>query len=115
MRHIMRHYVYVPHVYVPLIAAGFIAAAAPALAQARLTDDQRREAYGSIIRQRTPEPHRPPGFNIILGSELPSSVYLNRFPPTVTDPAIRRYGYVAVNNMVVLIDLETRRMVEVLR
>jgi len=102
-------------VYVPFIAAGFVAVAAPALAQAKLTDDQRREAYGAIIRQRTPEPHRPPGFNIVLGSELPSAVYLNRFPPTITDPAIRRYGYVAVNNMVVLVDLETRTIVEVLR
>ncbi len=106
----MRH-----RLYGALIAAGLVAAASPAFAQAELSNEQRSEAYRSIIRERTPEPHRPPGFNIIIGSQLPSSVLPYDFPDDVKDPAIRRYRYIAVNNMVVLIDKSTGRIVEVLR
>jgi len=106
----MRH-----RLYGALIAAGLVAAASPAVAQRELLNEQRSEAYRSIRRERTPEPHRPPGFNIIIGSQLPSSVLPYDFPDDVKDPAIRRYRYIAVNNMVVLIDKSTGRIVEVLR
>jgi hypothetical protein len=98
-----------------LCAAGVLASVSASMAQAELTDEQRTNAYKSIVREKTPEPHRPPGFNISVGDRLPSSVLPNEFPNSVEDKAIQRYQYIAVNNQVVLIDPKTRKIVEVLR
>jgi hypothetical protein len=98
-----------------LCGVALVASVSASYAQVQLTEEQRTAAYKSVIREKTPEPHRPSGFNIILGQPLPSSVPTNEFPASVDDKAIRQYQYVAVDNQVVLIDPKTRKMVEVLK
>jgi uncharacterized protein DUF1236 len=95
---------------------GSIAFAPSALAQTDLSSEQRQDAYDSVIRQRTPEPQRPPGFNNITpGSRVPDSAPSYQFPNEVKDEAIRRYEYMVIDNRLVLVDPKTRRIVDVVK
>jgi hypothetical protein len=98
-----------------LLAGSVAAGALPAFAQADLSPEQRKSAYESVIKQKTPEPHRPPAFNVSRGDQLPSSVQSYDFPVEMTDPSVRQYQYIVINNQVLLIDPATRRIVEVVR
>jgi hypothetical protein len=103
-------------VVIGIALLGSIALAPSALAQTDLSSEQRQDAYDSVIRQRTPEPYRPPAFNNISpGSRVPDSVQSYQFPNEVKDEGIRRYQYIVINNRLVLIDPKTRRIVDVVK
>jgi len=98
-----------------LLAGSVAAGALPALAQADLSPEQLKSAFESIVNQKMPAPHPPAAFDVNRGDELPSSIQPNDFPVEMTDPSVRQYQYVIVNDQIVLVDPATRKIVAIVR
>lgn len=80
-----------------------------------ITQDQRTMIYSAVTKEK-----RPPlkvEATVAVGSELPASIELYSFPDSLltTIPATKEYKYAMWNNLVVLVDPTSMKVVELIR
>lgn len=107
-----------------LIAAAAVAVlAGPALAQTSTTTtrttetttvlqpEQRTRVREYVTSNRGASVNLPAGVTVSVGSTLPQTVELRSFPSEV---GVREYRYVVVGDRTVLVDPQSRRIVQVI-
>lgn len=100
----------------PLLAAALVAGlATPVLAQPSpqydLIDPQRRTIVRQyVVRERVAPVTLPAGVAVTVGGTLPETVELRAFP---TEIGVQ-YRYVVVGEQTVLVDPQTRRVIQVI-
>lgn len=98
------------------LALGTAASAAPAVAQTATTTEvtispqQRTQIREYVTTQRTQSVAVPSGFELRVGATLPQNVEVHTFPANVGV----RHRYVVMNNRTVLIDGDSRRIVQII-
>ena len=105
--------------------AGLIAlflTAATAVAQSStphtlaLSIDQQNK-LSEIITNRTPKPLGPTDFTIAIGTTVPANVSLQALPPNAEAlaPQLQGMSYFAVEELVVIVDTNSRKIVTVMQ
>jgi hypothetical protein len=83
-----------------------------------LTPQQRTTIYRTVRPPRsvTTTAVAPAQTEVRVGSTVPSSVELHTLPESVyvTAPALKRYKYFYVNDELVLVDLDTSKVVDII-
>jgi hypothetical protein len=97
-----------------LVAAALIGGLAFAQAQAviELTPEQRTTVYTTITKQKVRA--APAGVTFSVGAVVPAEVELYAMPAAVEVPTIRRYRYTVWNDQVVLVDPQSRKVVQII-
>jgi hypothetical protein len=78
-----------------------------------ISPDDERTVYSTITRDRVVAPRVE--FDVSVGAAVPREVELYEVPAEIEVAPVRRYRYVVMDNRVVLVDPETRRIVRVIR
>jgi hypothetical protein len=95
-----------------LLAGASYAAAQTAVIE--LSPEQRTTVYRTITKERV-RTAPPAEFRASVGVEVPTAVELYEVPAAVEIAPVRRYRYTVVNDQVVLVDPQTRRVVQIIR
>jgi hypothetical protein len=98
-----------------LVAAALLASVSLAEAQVAidLSPEQRTTVYSTITRERVRTPP-PAGLSFSVGAAVPAEVELYAVPESLEVQAIRPYRYTVWNNRVVLVDPESRKVVQII-
>ena len=96
-----------------LVAAALLASVSLAEAQVAidLSPEQRTTVYSTITRERVRTPP-PAGLSFSVGAAVPAEVELYAVPESLEVQAIRPYRYTVWNNRVVLVDPQSRKVVQ---
>ncbi|MBV9556753.1 MAG: DUF1236 domain-containing protein [Pseudolabrys sp.] len=81
----------------------------------QLTPEQKQTIYTSISSKPAKET-APPTFRAAVGEVVPASIELQPLPATIVDllPQTKNFQYAMVTNQVLLVDGNSRRIVEVI-
>ncbi len=81
----------------------------------QLTPEQKQTIYTSISSKPAKET-APPTFRAAVGEMVPVSIDLQPLPPTIVDlmPQTKDFQYAMVTNQVLLVDGNTRRIVDII-
>ena len=81
-----------------------------------LSIDQQRK-LSEIITNRTPKPLGPTDFPVAIGTTVPANVSLQPLPPDAEGlaPQLRGTSYLAVEELVVIVDTDSRKIVSVMQ
>ena len=98
-----------------LVAAALLASVSFAEAQVviDLSPEQRTTVYSTITRERVRTPP-PSGLSFRVGAAVPTEVELYAVPDAVEVPAVRRYRYTVWNDQVVLVDPQSRKVIQII-
>ena len=85
------------------------------LPRLELTDGQKQTILISVTNQNFKN-EAPPNFQPIVGAVVPENVTLEEMPKTIVElaPKVEAFRLARVTNQVVIVDPQTRRVVEVI-
>lgn len=98
-----------------LVAAALLASVSFAHAQAviELSPEQRTTVYTTITKERVRTPP-PAGLSFRVGAVVPAEVELYAVPEAVEVPSVRRHRYTVWNDQVVLVDPQSRKVIQII-
>ncbi|MGI8525508.1 MAG: DUF1236 domain-containing protein [Pseudolabrys sp.] len=81
----------------------------------QLTPEQKQTIYTSISNKPNNQT-LPPTFRVAVGQAVPASIELQALPPPIINliPQTKNFQYAMVTNQVLLVDVETRQIVEII-